>query len=223
MVAVSANQDEYKLNMANQCKQCRRERTKLFLKGDRCNSSKCAIVKRNYAPGIHGQRLAHTRLTGYGLQLREKREKQKAKKSYNLREKQFQNYFIQAMKKTGETGQNFVQMLEMRLDNVIYKSGWGKSMRSARQLVNHGHFQVNGKKVNIPSYQLKINDIITIKPKSQKAKAFNDLADRLKDREMPEWLFYDPKEISLKVVDFPRTEKMSLPFDLKAIIEFYSR
>ena len=140
------------------CKQCRREGVKLFIKGERCNSSKCAMVKRNYIPGIHGIKLGRGgRLTGYGIQLR---EKQKAKRMYRILEKQFRNYFDKAIHKTGETGDNLFNLLETRLDNVIYKAGFGNSRDAARQLISHYHFLVNGKKVNIPSFQVKVKDKI---------------------------------------------------------------
>jgi small subunit ribosomal protein S4 len=192
----------------------------LFLKGDRCFTAKCAVARRNFAPGMHGERLANARLTGYGLQLR---EKQTAKKIYNLRERQFRNYFDKAARRVGDTGQFFFEQLELRLDNVIYKLGWAKSMRNARQLVNHGHFLVNGKKVDIPSYEVRINDLIAIRKTSSAKKVFADLAERLKTREFPNWLFFDPKELSAKIIDKPALKNFPVEFDIKAIIEFYSK
>jgi len=204
------------------CKQCRRQGEKLFLKGERCNSSKCAIVKRNYIPGLHGPKQAGRppRLTGYGTQLR---EKQKAKKSYRILEKQFKNYYQKAMNQAGETGDNLYKLLEMRLDNVIYRSGFATSKNLARQLVNHGHFEVNGQKVSIPSYQIKIKDKITIKANSQKNKAFENLAETLKNAESPQWLNIDVKELLITVVDEPNLKAAPVGLDLKAIIEFYSK
>lgn len=202
------------------CKKCRREGTKLFLKGERCNTAKCAVVKKNYAPGIHGQKMAGSRLTGYGKQLR---EKQKAKKSYNLSEKQFRNYFDKAIAKKGDTGQHLLNLLEVRLDIAVYRLGWGKSLSQSRQLVNHGHFLVNDKKVNIPSYLLKVNDSITIREKSLNQKVFADLSERLKNKQIADWLFYDKKEKKAKLVGLPDAKKVMLPFDMTAIIEFYSR
>lgn len=204
----------------SKCKLCRREGMKLYLKGDRCNTAKCAVVKRNYAPGLHGQKLAGSRITDYGRQLR---EKQRAKRIYNLSEKQFKIYFDKAVKKKEETGQAFITMLEMRFDRVIYKSGFAKSIHQARQLVGHGHFLVNKKKVNIPSYQLKVNDIITIKESSLKSRAFADLKERMKSREVPQELFYDEKDLSIKVLEIFDITKMGLAFDITSIIEFYSR
>ena len=203
------------------CKQCRREGVKLFIKGDRCNSSKCAMVKRNYIPGIHGIKLGRGgRLTGYGIQLR---EKQKAKRMYRILEKQFRNYFDKAIHKTGETGDNLFNLLETRLDNVIYKSGFANSRDAARQLISHYHFLVNGKKVNIPSFQVKVKDKITVKPKSQKMQEFSALAEKLKNAEVPEWLSIDPKEMQITMIDEPNLEKSTPGFDLKLIIEFYSK
>ncbi|MBT5338488.1 30S ribosomal protein S4 [Candidatus Falkowbacteria bacterium] len=203
------------------CKQCRREGVKLFIKGERCNSSKCAMVKRNYIPGIHGIKLGRGgRLTGYGIQLR---EKQKAKRMYRILEKQFRNYFDKAIHKTGETGDNLFNLLETRLDNVIYKAGFGNSRDAARQLISHYHFLVNGKKVNIPSFQVKVKDKITVKPKSQKMQEFIALPEKLKNFEAPEWLSIDAKEMQITMIDEPNLEKSTPGFDLKLIIEFYSK
>ena len=208
--------------LAPKCKQCRRAAQKLFLKGDRCNSSKCAIVKRNYIPGIHGPKFGTrgVRLTDYGIQLR---EKQKAKKSYRLLEKQFRNYYDKAVKQAGDSGENLYKLLEMRLDNVVYRSGFVKSKNLARQSVNHGHFRVNGKKVDIPSYQMKIKDVITIKPASLKTKLFEGLVDQLKIVETPAWINVDSKELSITVVGTPSVKETTPGFDLKAIVEYYSR
>jgi len=170
---------------------------------------------------MHGEKKVASRTSDYGSQLK---EKQSARTSYNLRERQFKAYFDKAVSHEGETGQNFYQVLELRLDNIVRRLGWGKSMKHSRQLVNHGHFLVNGKKVSIPSYQVKVNDIITVKEASMKNRqAFADLAERMKGKEVADWLFYDEKEISGKVVGVPNVSKVALDFDLKAIIEFYSR
>ncbi len=205
-----------------QCKICRRAGRKLFLKAERCQTSACAMVKRAYAPGLHGQKLAGGRTTDYGKQLR---EKQSAKVSYNLREKQFHNYFMKAFSRKGEeTGQTFFRYLEMRLDNVVYRLGWAKSMVQARQIVGHGHVCVNGKKVDIPSYQVNVNDVLSIKERTAKSrKLFADLADRMKIAPVQDWLFYDDKTQTAKVVGTPDIKKASLAFDMRAIIEFYSR
>ncbi|PIR94372.1 30S ribosomal protein S4 [Candidatus Falkowbacteria bacterium CG10_big_fil_rev_8_21_14_0_10_39_11] len=205
----------------SKCSNCRRCGRKLFLKGERCNTANCALVKRKYAPGVHGQKRATARVTDYGRQLM---EKQSARNLYNLREKQFRAYFDKAVSHEGETGQNFYQTLELRLDNVIRRLGWGHSIKHARQLVNHGHFVVNGSKVSIPSYQLRVNDIITIRDASIKnRKVFLDLAERLKGKDVAEWLFYDEKDMSAKVLGLPNASKVALDFDMKSIIEFYSR
>jgi small subunit ribosomal protein S4 len=202
------------------CRLCRREGIKLFLKGARCETGKCAITRRNYVPGMHGPRLGKPRLTDYGRQLR---EKQKAKRLYNLLETQFHNYFVAAKKMTGDTAQNVYKKLEFRLDNAIYKSGIAESMRTSRQLVNHGHFLVNGKKVDIPSYQVKVGDVITLSARSLKSKRFAELVERMKHIKTADWLFYDSKDMTVKVTDVPDMKKVSLAFDMKSIIEFYSR
>jgi len=203
------------------CKQCRREQQKLFLKGERCSTSKCALVKRSYIPGIHGPKLTRgVRLTGYGIQLR---EKQKAKRTYRLMEKQFRNYFEASIKKTGETGDNLFNALEIRLDNTVYRAGFAPSRDLARQAVTHGHFEVNGKKVDIPSYKIKVTDKISIKPKTQKGNMFESLAETLKNKDIPDWLTVDAKELTFTVVGEPNIKKTPPQFDLKLIIEFYSR
>lgn len=204
------------------CKLCRREGTKLFLKGERCFGSKCAATRRNYVPGMHGPKIGKggTRLSGYGAQLR---EKQKAKRTYRILERQFFKYFEAASKKKGNTTSFLFAQLEMRLDNVIYRAGFVSSRDLARQLVNHGHFQVNGKRMDIPSYQVKIKDKITIRPLSAKITAFQNLSETLVNKEVAEWLLVDPKELSVTVIGLPELEKAKPNFDLRAIIEFYSR
>lgn len=201
------------------CKQCRRAGEKLFLKGERCTSSKCAIIKRNYPPGLHGIK-GKKFLTNYGQQLK---EKQKAKRIYGLLEKQFKNYYTKAVKKKGDTGELLVQLLEMRLDNIIYRLGLAKSRRQARQLVSHGYFTVNGKKVTIPSYQVKAKDSITIKPGKEKAKLFDNLSKSLEKHELPTWLDFNIKENKARVVNTPTLEEMKPPFNPTLIVEFYSR
>jgi len=221
MGVVDVNQEEYNMSQKNaQCRLCRRSGKKLYLKGERCNTSKCALVKRNYAPGLHGQKLAGGRVSDYGKQLR---EKQSAKVRYNLTEKQFKGYFDKAVNHKDETGQVFFGLLETRLDNVMYRAGLGLSIKHARQLVNHAHFTVNGKKVNIPSYKLKVNDVVGIRPSSLKNNAFTDLKERMKNREVSDWIFYDEKESTVKVTQLPDIKKISTDFDMKSIIEFYSR
>lgn len=199
---------------------CRREGVKLFLRGARCESVKCAITRRNFVPGMHGPRLGKARLSDYGRQLR---EKQKAKRLYNLMERQFRNYFEAAKSMVGDSGQNMYKTLEMRLDNVVYRSGLVDALRTARQLVGHGHVLVNGKKVDIPSYQTKMTDVISFREKTLKSKKFIDLAEQMKHAKVADWLFYDEKEFSVKVIATPDIKKVQLPFDMKSIIEFYSR
>jgi len=206
-------------NFKEKCKKCRRQGQKLFLKGERCLSPKCAMVKRNFPPGIHGIK-GYGRLTDYGLQLR---EKQKAKHIYRLLEKQLKNYFQKASKAKGNTEQSFLQMLESRFDNILYRAGLAKSRDLARQLISHNHFLVNNKKVNIPSYQLKIGDIISLKEKSKKLKISANLKEQLKKTEPISWLTFDINKIEIKVTDKPKLEEMKGEFDPKLIIEFYSR
>lgn len=205
----------------SKCKQCRREGTKLFLKGERCDTSKCAMVKRNYIPGVHGPKLGRgKRMTGYGTQLR---EKQKAKRTYRILEKQFKNYFDKAINKTGDTGGNLFTLLEMRFDNVVYRSGFAASRDKARQLIGHGHFMINGKKVNIPSYQLKVNDKVTIREKSLKMEPFANLSEKLQKKQIVEWLVMDPKDMKVTVSEVASLEKNEPGFDLTLITEYYSR
>lgn len=208
-------------NLNPKCKQCRREGVKLFLKGERCSGSKCALVKRNYIPGVHGVRLGKGgRMTGYGLQLR---EKQKAKRAYHILEKQFKNYFTKATKKRGNTAEYLYALLESRMDNIIYRAGFAGSYDSARQMVSHGSFLVNGRRSDIPSRQLKVKDKITIKATKKELGLFKDLAERLKTREIPEWLNVDAKEAEITVIGLPSLATETPSYDLKQIIEFYSR
>jgi small subunit ribosomal protein S4 len=202
-----------------QCKICRREGKKLFLKGERCFTSKCALVKRNFPPGMHGVK-GRGRLTSYGIQLR---EKQQAKQIYGISERQLRNYFKKATQKKGDTSEFLLQLLESRLDNVVYRLGFAKSRKIARQLVNHGHFLVNNKKVTIPSYQAKPNDIITLREKSLKSAFFADLPKILEKVEVPNWLFLDVKKMEGKVLNKPDKNTIVVPFDINKIIEFYSR
>lgn len=205
-------------NITAKCKFCRREGTKLFLRGERCHTAKCAVVKRNFPPGIHGSK--GVRLTDYGKQLR---EKQKAKRLYGLLEKQMKNYYLKAVSQPGDTGPHLVKLLEMRLDTIVYRAGFANSMAQSRQMINHGHFKVNGKKVNIPSYQVKVNDVVTIREKSLKQKMFEGLAEKLKNHKPADHLFVDTKDLSVKIIDLPDLQKLSLAYDVKSIIEFYSR
>lgn len=198
------------------CRLCRREGQKMFLKGERCYSSKCAIDKRNYAPGQHGQ--SRKKITEYGLQLR---EKQKAKRFYGILETQFRNYFDKAAKRNGITGENLLIMLESRLDNVVYRMGFAASRKEARQLVRHGHFTVNGKKVDIPSLEVKAGDVIKVKEKSTSSPKFKEI------REMsistPSWITVDNDKLEGKVVVLPRREDIDTPIAEHLIVELYSK
>lgn len=181
--------------------------------------AKCGAVRRAFPPGMHGPK-GKTRLTGYGTQLR---EKQKAKHTYGILERQFRNYFDKASKKKGDTSEFLLQLIEMRFDNVVYRLGFGKSRQQARQLVNHGLFFVNGKKVTIPSYQVKIGDIIAIKTSAANKKIFQNLPQTLQKHEVPVWLSLDIAKMEGKIVRKPTKEDVKTQFDLKMIIEFYSR
>lgn len=206
-------------NLKAKCARCRREGEKLFLKGERCYMAKCGAVRRAFPPGMHGPK-GKPRLTGYGTQLR---EKQKAKQIYGILERQFRNYFDKASKKTGDTSEFLLQLIEMRLDNIVYRLGFGKSRQQARQLVNHGLFSVNGKKVTIPSYQTKIGDIVAIKTSAANKKIFQNLPQTLQKHEVPAWLSLDVAKMEGKIVRKPTKEDVKTQFDLKMIIEFYSR
>lgn len=207
-------------NLDPKCRQCRRAGEKLFLKGQRCMSPQCAMVKRNYPPGLHGPKGSRRRATDYGTQLN---EKQKAKRQYNILEKQFKIIFEKARQQAGNTGDNFLVLLEMRLDNAIYRLGFADSRAQARQLVNHGHFTVNEKKTNIPSYLLKSGDVIKIKPNKSKAKIFLALPESLKRKETPSWLNIDQKALSGKVLHKPDISLLQPNFNVQMVIEYYSR
>jgi len=201
-----------------QCKLCRREGMKLFLKGDRCYSSKCSVVKRQSAgaPGQHGKN--RKKLSNFALQLR---EKQKAKKIYGLLEKQFRIIYNRADRKVGITGENLITLLEMRLDNVVYKLGFSNSRKEARQLVSHGHFLVNGKKVNIPSYVVKIDDIIELVDKSKSSEKFKVLVENRKI--IPQWISIEEDKYKGKIVSLPSKDDLNVPFNETLIVEFYSK
>lgn len=199
------------------CRLCRREGTKLFLKGARCYSGKCAVDKRTYAPGQHGQG-RRAKVSDYGHQLR---EKQKARRIYGVLERQFRGYFRQAARSKGVTGERLLQLLELRLDNVIYRLGFADSRNQARQLVNHGHFAVNGRRVDIPSYLVKEGDQISVRESSRSATYFKDLA--LGDRVVPEWLRLDAANQAGSVVRAPKREDIDIPVQEHLIVEKYSR
>ncbi len=201
------------------CQQCRREGKKLFLKGERCFSPKCGIVKRNYPPGAHGPQ-GKSRLTPYGIGLR---EKQKMKRFYGLREKQFHNYFIKAKRKVGDTGEIFLSMLERRLDNIIYRMSFSTSRTHARQLVSHGHVLVNGKEVNIASYQVRANDIVSLNESIRKTEFVKALMQEEHPAPPLQWLEVNRKEVNGKIISIPKKADLEpIEFDLKQIVEFYS-
>lgn len=200
------------------CRLCRREGMKLFLKGERCFTDKCAINRRPYAPGQHGQR--RTKVSEYGTQLR---EKQKAKRIYGVLETQFRNYFAAADKKAGITGENLLRLLETRLDNVVYRAGFGRSRIEARQVVRHNHIMVNGRRVNIPSYQVKAGDVITLKEKSQGANRFKMIFETTESRLVPEWMEADTEKFTIKVNDLPSREQIDVPVQETLIVELYSK
>ena len=201
------------------CRLCRREGMKLFLKGERCYTEKCAIEKRNLPPGQHGK-LRKAKLVGYGLQLR---EKQKVKRIYGVLENQFRRYFEMADRTRGITGETLLQLLERRLDNVIYRLGLATSRPQARQLVRHGHFLVNGKKVDIPSYSMKQGDVITVLGRTQKNPTLEHAMEEVKGRGIPEWLSFDPNSITGRIVSIPTREQINLPVQEQLIVELYSK
>jgi small subunit ribosomal protein S4 len=199
------------------CRLCRREGMKLFLKGERCYTEKCAIEKRNFPPGQHGK-TRKQKMQGYGIQLR---EKQKVKRIYGVLEDQFRRYFESADRTRGITGETLLQLLERRFDNVIYRLGLATSRAQARQLVRHGHFQVNGKKVDIPSYSLRSGDVVTIKATSLKAPTILHAIEEVKGRGIPAWLSFDGA--AGKVVSLPTREQINLPVQEQLIVELYSK
>ena len=201
------------------CRLCRRDGVKLFLKGSRCFSDKCAIDKRNFPPGQHGQARAK-KIVGYGLQLR---EKQKAKRFYFAQEGQFRRYYETASTKTGVTGELLLQQLERRLDAVCYRVGFALSRRQARQLVRHGHVLVNGKKVNIPSYQLKVGDSVELKADAKKLAIVEGAKDFHSGLQQPTWLTIDRDNYTAKVVALPKREEIHLPVNEQLIVELYSK
>lgn len=200
------------------CRLCRREGQKLFLKGDRCYTDKCAVARRSYAPGQHGQKRA--KVSEYGTQLR---EKQKAKRYYGVLESQFEGYFELASKRKGQTGENLLSILESRLDNVVYRLGFAMSRAEARQLVRHGHFTVNGKKVNIPSYLVKPGEVIAIKESSKSLEKIKSVVEANSFRQPPKWLDYDRNTMVAKVVALPAKEDIDLPIQEHLIVELYSK
>ena len=197
------------------CKLCRREGKKLFLKGERCTSSKCSLERRSYAPGQHGQ--GRKKLTEYGLQLR---AKQTARRYYGLSESQFRKYFMMAVRHDGVTGDNLLRICESRLDNIVYSLGWATSRAEARQLVTHGHFLVNGKRVDIPSYLCKAGDVVAIKKASLDSEKFKAILE--KTGTIPAWLEAGDDN-SAKIIALPTREQIEVPVEEHLIVEFYSR
>ncbi len=200
------------------CRQCRREGIKLYLKGDKCYSDKCAFSKRGYAPGQHGQ--GRKKVSEYGLQLR---EKQKARRVYGILERQFRTYFEKAERQKGITGENLLILLERRLDNVVYRLGFAGSRTQARQLVRHGHFTVNGHRVDIPSYLVKPGDVIQVKEGSKESPLFKEIAEAVSHKTVGAWLEMSAQDMSGKVLRYPTREEIDTPIQEHLIVELYSR
>ena len=204
--------------LGSACRQCRREGTKLFLKGDRCFSEKCAIERRAYPPGVHGQ--GRVRFSDYGVQLR---EKQKVKRMYGLLEKQFRRTFFQASSMKGLAGENLLMLLERRLDNVVFRLGFATSRNEARQLIKHGHFTVNGKKVSTPSILVRPGWKIGLRERSKNVARITAALEALEGRSLPQWLEIEPTASEGEVKQMPVREDITLPIDEQLIVELYSR
>jgi small subunit ribosomal protein S4 len=200
------------------CRQCRRENIKLFLKGDRCFSDKCSFDRRGYPPGEHGQK--RVKVSDYGTQLR---EKQKVRRIYGISEKQFRITFKRADRQKGITGTNLLSLLETRLDNTVFRMGFVNSRNQGRHLVRHGHFLVNGKKVDIPSFQVKKGDIIALREKSKKIQAVSDSLDAIVRRGIPQWIEIEKEKFQGEVVNIPAREDITLPIQEQLIVELYSK
>ncbi|MDD9946667.1 MAG: 30S ribosomal protein S4 [Myxococcales bacterium] len=200
------------------CKQCRRENTKLFLKGERCYTDKCGYDRRPYPPGVHGQRRA--KFTEYGIRLR---EKQKVRRIYGMLESQFHRYFDMADRQKGVTGENFLNLLERRLDSAVYRMGLATTRAEARQLVRHKHLQVNGRAVNIPSFLLRAGDKITVRERSKKLSRIEGALEVSGRREQPDWLEVDRENLTGTVKTLPTRDAITLPIQEQLIVEFYSR
>ena len=200
------------------CRLCRRESMKLFLKGERCYTDKCAIEKRNFIPGQHGK-ARRQKMAGYGIQLR---EKQKVKRIYGVLEDQFRRYFAKAERTRGITGETLLQLLERRLDNVVYRAGFATSRAQARQIVRHGHFTINGRKVDIPSFSLKAGDLLAVRQSSRQKASILHALEEVKGRGVPEWLRYDG-ESSATFTSIPTRLQINLPVQEQLIVELYSK
>ncbi len=200
------------------CRRCRGEQLKLFLKGDRCFTDKCAIERRQYPPGQHGQR--RRKLSEYGIQLR---EKQRAKSLYGILEKQFRKYFSMADRMKGVTGDNLLMLLERRLDNMVYRMGFARSRSQARQLVKHGHFKVNDRRITIPSYLVRQGDTISLVEKSRKRTVIMESMEAVERRGVPEWLMLEKDKFQGKVMAYPSREQLTMPINERLIVELYSK
>ncbi|OGH60860.1 MAG: 30S ribosomal protein S4 [Candidatus Magasanikbacteria bacterium RIFCSPHIGHO2_01_FULL_50_8] len=205
-------------NTGPKCRNCRREGTKLFLKGAKCFTSKCPVARRPFAPGVHGPTQTRVKMTGFGTQLR---EKQKAKRLYGLLERQFSNYVVKASATKGNTGETLQQLLEMRLDNVVYRLGVAESRAAARQLVGHGHVLINGKKLDIPSYQVEVNDVVGFG--KQGREAIGKRAEAIAKANRPSWLDFEAAAFEGKILSKPMSKDIEAMFDVTPIIEYYSR
>ncbi len=201
------------------CRLCRREGQKLFLKGDRCYTDKCALDRRSFAPGQHGN-ARNKKMSEYGMQLR---EKQKARRYYGVLESQFRKYYEMAVGRKGVTGENLLSILESRLDNVVYRLGFAMSRPEARQLVRHGHFSINGKKVDIPSYLVKPGEVISLKESSRSLDKFKAALEANGSRVVPKWLDFDRNNLVAKVTALPAREDIDLPIEEHLIVELYSK
>jgi small subunit ribosomal protein S4 len=200
------------------CKLCRRERQKLYLKGTRCEGPKCAIEKRPYPPGEHGR--GRIRESEYLLQLR---EKQKARRIYGVLERQFRNYYDEASRQSGRTGENLLRLLELRLDNVVYRGGLARSRDEARQLVRHRHFQVNGRTVNIPSYRVRPGDVVTVRQRSRNIVPIIGSLEIIGTKTIPAWLSTDQSKLQISVLDHPTRQQIDVPVQEQLIVELYSK
>ncbi len=204
--------------LGSACRLCRREGTKLFLKGDRCFSEKCAVEKRAYPPGMHGQ--GRTRFSDYGVQLR---EKQKVKRMYGLLEHQFRSTFDRASRMKGRAGENLLILLERRLDNVVFRMGFATSRNEARQLVRHGHFAIDGRKASTPSIQVRAGQVVAVREKSKKVERIAAALETLEGRSVPQWLEIDKENFTWTVAHLPVREDVTLPIEEQLIVELYSR
>ncbi len=200
------------------CRLCRREGLKLYLKGSRCYTKKCSFERRPSPPGQHGVR--RRKVGDYGLQLR---EKQKVRRVYGVLEKQFRNYFVEASRHSGVTGEYLLRSLELRLDNVVFRLGFAPSRAAARQMVAHGHFAVNGVSTNIPSYRLKIGDRIEVRESHRQRELFKVVGETLRSHQAPDWLSLDPANFAGSVIALPRRDQMPLEFNEQLVVEYYSR